>query len=169
MSDFNTRTGEGRGPGGVDGARDADSVYSGADGAPIPANRNRVVTHRLRIDPSRSMKSVTGEVETLLDGVEQGPRQSGALLASELIAQVVARAPAWNTEHVELTIQLRADAVRLEAEGPAAPAIEAAGDFQVVSDPIADWGPFLIARLADRWGIDAGSRRSIWAEIQTPG
>ena len=168
MSDFNTRIGAGRGPGGADRAPDAGSAHRAATGSPTPANRDGVVTHRLRIDPSRTMKAVTGEVESLLVGLDQGPRQSGALLASELIAQVVARTPEWNTQHVELTIQVRANAVRIEAEGPAAPASEAAGRNEVVSDPIADWGPFLIARLADSWGIDGGSRRSIWAEIATP-
>jgi len=168
MSDFNTRIGEGRGPGGADRAPDTDSAHSAASASPVPANRDGVVTHRLRIDPSRTMKAVTGEVESLLDGLDQGPRQSGALLASELIAQVVARTPEWNTQQVELTIQLRPDAVRLEATGPAAPASEATRALHVVPDPIADWGAFLIERLADRWGVDVGSRPGIWAEIETP-
>jgi len=51
MSDFRTRTGEGRGLGGADEARDADSIRTGANGSPIPADGDRVVTHRLRIDP----------------------------------------------------------------------------------------------------------------------
>ena len=168
MSDFRTRTGEGRGLGRLDEARDADSIHSAANGSPVPADRDRVVTHRLRIDPSRTMKAVTAELESMLDGLDQGPRQSGALLASELIAQVVARTPEWNTQHAELTIQVRPDAVRLTAVGPAAPASEAPRALHVVSDPIADWGAFLIERLADRWGVDGGSHPSIWAEIETP-
>jgi hypothetical protein len=168
MSDFRTRTGEGRGLGEADEARDADSIHNGANGSPIPADGDRVVTHRLRIDPSRTMKAVTAEVESMLDGLDQGSRHSGALLASELIAQVVARTPEWNTQQVELTIQLRPDAVRLEATGPAAPASEATRALHVVPDPIADWGAFLIERLADRWGVDVGSRPGIWAEIETP-
>ena len=168
MSDLSTRTGEGRGPGGADETRVADSIHSAANGSPIPTSRDRVVTHRLCIDPSRTMKAVTAEVESLFEELDQGPRHSGALLASELIAQVVARTPEWNTQHVELTIQLRPDAVRLEAVGPAAPASEATRPYHVVSDPIADWGAFLIERLADRWGVDGGSHRSIWAEIETP-
>jgi hypothetical protein len=168
MSDFRTRTGEGRGPGPADEARDGDAIHSAENGSPIPADRDRVVTHRLHIDPSRTMKAVTAEVESMLDGMDQGPRHSGALLASELIAQVVARTPEWNTHHVELTIQLRPDAVRLEAAGPAAPASAATRGLHVVPDPIADWGAFLIERLADRWGVDGGSHPSIWAEIETP-
>jgi hypothetical protein len=45
------------------------------------------VTHHLRVDPSRSMKAIVGEVEALLGGLEESSRRSGALLASELIAQ----------------------------------------------------------------------------------
>jgi hypothetical protein len=115
------------------------------------------------------MKAITREVEAVLDGLEESPRRSGSLLASELIAQVVARSPGWNSQPVGLTIQLGADAVRLEATGPLPPSIEATADRNgVADDPVADWGPFLIDRLADRWGIAGGARRNIWAEIEIP-
>ena len=125
------------------------------------------VTNRLRVDPSRSMKAVTGEVEELLEGLEESRRRSGALLASELVAQVIDPALGWNSQGVELTIQLRVDAVRLEARRPAAKATEATTDRHAVSDPIAEWGAFLLDRLADRWGLDGGTQRMIWAEIDT--
>ena len=126
------------------------------------------MTHRLRVDPSRSMKAITGEVELLLDGLEEGPRHSGALLASELIAQLVGPAAAWNSQPVGLTIQVREDAIRLEATGPA-PLIEASADHDVIpDDPFAGWGAFKIERLADRWGRGGGSRGNIWAEIEVP-
>jgi len=124
--------------------------------------------HQLRVDPSRSMKAVTAEVSGLLDGMEDDRRQSSALLASELIAQVVAPAPGWNDQPIGLTIQLRGDVVRMEASGPVAPAIDAAVENGAVADdPMADWGTFVIDRLADRWGLSGGSKRSIWAEVAT--
>lgn len=147
--------------------RDAGFTDGGAEGSAIQANRDQSVTNRLSVDPSRSMKAVTGEVEALLEGLDESRRRSGALLASELVAQVVDPALGWNSQGVELTIQLRVDAVRVEARGPAARATEATTDRHVVSDPIADWGAFLLDRLADRWGLDGGSRRIIWAEIDT--
>jgi len=113
------------------------------------------------------MKAVTEDVEELLDDLDESRRRSGALLASELIAQVVNRAPSWNGQQAELTVQLRADAVRLEARGPAAKTAEAPANHHVVSNSFAEWGTFLIDSLADRWGLNGGSRRFIWAEIDT--
>lgn len=126
-------------------------------------------TYRLRVDPSRTMKAVTAEVSALLDGMEEDQRRSSALLASELIAQVVGPAPDWNDQSIGLTIQLLGDGVRLEAAGPVAPTIKTNGQHDVVADdPLADWGTFVIDRLADRWGLSGGAERTIWAEIATP-
>jgi hypothetical protein len=130
---------------------------------------NQAMTHHVRVQPSRSMKAITGEVETLLDGLEEGPRRSGALLASELVAQVVGRAPGSYAEPVGLTVQLRQDVVRLEATGPVAPSTQAVADPGTVpTDQLAEWGRFIIDRLADRWGVGGGASGDIWAEINVP-
>jgi len=168
MSDFTSPAVGGRGAAKAGELSHAGSTGGAIEGLPIPDNPDLPVTHRLRVDRSRSMKSITDEVETLLDGLEDGARRSGALLASELIAQVVGREPGWNSEPVALTIQLREDVVRLEATGPIAPAIEATY-YDVVHDrPLADWGRFIIDRLADRWGFGGSAKQDIWAEIETP-
>ena len=123
-------------------------------------------TYRLHVDPSRSMKAVTAEVSGLLVGMEENQRRSSALLASELIAQVVGSAPGWNDQAIGLTIELRGDGVRLEANGPVAPAIQPIAHNDVVADdPLADWGVFVVDRLADRWGLSGGSNKTIWAEV----
>ena len=75
-------------------------------GAPVHANSGAI--HRLRVAPSRSMKAIAGEIEAMLDGMEESSRRSSALLASELIAQVTGRT-ALDGEPVGLTIQLRED------------------------------------------------------------
>jgi hypothetical protein len=158
MSDFTS-------PG---GSRRADDGAIGARTAEQSRNGNGTATYRLRVDPSRSMKAVTGEVSALLDGMEEEQRRSSALLASELIAQVVSPAPGWNEQPIGLTVQVRADAVCIEAVGPVAPTIQAdATDEVVADDPLADWGTFVIDRLADRWGLAGGTERTIWAEVAT--
>jgi hypothetical protein len=120
-----------------------------------------VVTHHVRVDPTRSMKSVTGDVQALLEEYGDEPRRSCALLASELIAQIVGRQQNWDGGSVELTIQLRRDAIRLEATGPAGPT-----NHDGNAEPLAEWGQFLLDRLADRWGVSGGQYRSIWAEVE---
>jgi hypothetical protein len=125
-------------------------------------------SYRLRVDPSRSMRAVTAEVDGLLAGSGRAEVPGVALLASELIAQVVGRDASFRGHAVELTIELRRDAVRMEASGPAAPNVRGASDPGAASDPMADWGSFIIDRLADRWGVEAGARPAIWAEIERP-
>ena len=119
-----------------------------------------VVTHHVRVDPTRSMKSVTGDVQALLEEYGDEPQRSCALLASELIAQIVGREQGWHGA-VELTIQLRDDVIRLEATGPAS----SAGGQNGTVEPLAVWGEFLLDRLADRWGVRGAPSRSIWAEV----
>lgn len=170
MPDFSSPTDGGRGPGGAGGSRSVRFTYDAAESSPSPANGDGALIYPLNLDPSRSMRAITGEVEALLDGLEETQRRSGGLLAGELIAQVVGgRVSDWNGQRVGFTVQLREDAVRMEAMGPVAPRIDATTDHDVVpDDPIADWGTFIIDRLADRWGLDGGSQQMIWAEIETP-
>lgn len=125
----------------------------------------QVVTHRVRVQPPRSMKAITGDVEALLGDLGEEARRSGGLLATELVAQVVGRAPDSPSGPVGLSVQLRGDAVRLEATGPSAPAVGAGHSDAVRVDPFADWGWFILDRLSARWGLGGGARRDIWAEI----
>jgi hypothetical protein len=113
------------------------------------------------------MKAVTDEVETLLAGLEETSLRSGALLASELIAQVVGRDPRLRGEPVGLTIHVREGVVRMEATGPAPPSAGANSNGSA-PDPLADWGPFILDRLADRWGVNGRPQQAIWAEIRRP-
>jgi hypothetical protein len=114
------------------------------------------------------MKAITDEVETLLDGLEEASLRSGALLASELIAQVVGRDPEFRGEPVGLTIHVRERVVRMEATGPAPPSAGGNSNHGSAPDPLADWGSFILDRLADRWGVCGLPRRAVWAEIRRP-
>jgi hypothetical protein len=107
------------------------------------------------------MKSVTDDVQALLEEYGDDPRRSCALLASELIAQIVGREQGLE-DPVDLTIQLRVDAIRLEATGAASSTPAPGGP----TERLADWGEYLLDRLADRWGIRGGPYRGIWAEVR---
>jgi hypothetical protein len=114
------------------------------------------------------MKAITGEVEALLGGLDEDTRRGGGLLATELVAQVVGRVPGPRSGPVGLVVQMREGVVRLAATGRVAPTILAAAghDAAAPDDPLADWGQFIVDRLADRWGMGGGARRDIWAEIR---
>jgi hypothetical protein len=127
-----------------------------------------LASHNLRVDPDRSMRAITAEVETLLDGLEEASLRSGALLASELIAQVVGRDPEFQGEPVGLTIHVRQGIVRMEATGPRPPSVGVSSNGDSPRDPIADWGSFILDRLADRWGVNGRPQQAIWAEIRRP-
>jgi hypothetical protein len=160
MSDFTPPLDEGRDA--SPAARGAGFNGEAADGLRIPANRDRSVARRISVDSSRSMRAITGEVAALLDGLEERPRQCGALLASELIAQVAGPTRHRDCRSIEFTVQRRANAVHLEAMGPVAPALAGTADHDVASpDPNTDWGAFLFHRLADRWGLSGGYRGAI--------
>ena len=83
MSDFTSPAVGGRGAGKAGELSHAGSTGGAIEGLPIPDNPDLPVTHRLRVDRSRSMKSITDEVETLLDGLEDGARRSGASVLGE--------------------------------------------------------------------------------------
>jgi hypothetical protein len=171
MSDLTWPTGGGHGSSAAGGSPDPD-VPSHVPGGTVPranGDPNQGITQCLRVAPSRTMRATIGDVEALLDGMEENSRRSCALLASELIAQVVARAPRFDIEPVALTVELREDVVRLEAEGPVSPSVRATADHDAGPvDPFADWGHYIIDRLADRWGVGDGAPPNIWAEIEIP-
>ena len=116
------------------------------------------------------MKAITDDLEALLDGLEEASRRNAALMASELIAQVVGRARGSHCESVRLTVQVQDDLVRMEAAGPVAPSAgESSDPHSAPADPLADWGRFILDKLADRWGVGGDARRTLWAEIERPG
>jgi hypothetical protein len=77
------------------------------------------------VDPRRSIKAATEDLESALDrmGADLAPsnRSATALLASELIAQVVGRDLGDHTRPVNLLVTLRSNCVRLQTRGPIAP------------------------------------------------
>jgi hypothetical protein len=141
--------------------------FSGTDGgvAKTPA----MAVHTLNVDPRRSMKSATAELETTLErlGANMDPqsRRLTALLASELIAQVAGGDLDHGNGAVGLTERFRPNNVRLETRGPSMPS--ATRRFEPdAANGLAEWGRFVLDRLANRWGIDGKDPAVLWAEIE---
>jgi hypothetical protein len=114
------------------------------------------------------MKAATSELEGAIDRMgaklEPSKRRATALLASELIAQVVGRDLGDHTRPVNLLVTLLPDCVHLETRGPLAPVASGAA-LDAPPSPLAEWGQYLLDRLADRWGVDEDDPRILWAEI----
>jgi hypothetical protein len=143
----------------------SDEFLGGTGGA---AEMPRTATHTLSIDPRHSMKAATVELETSLErlGADMGPatRRRTALLASELIAQVAGRDLDDSMGSVDLTVLFSPNGVRLATRGPAKPAVTN-GFEPDKTNGLAEWGQFLLNRLADRWGVEGNHPPILWAEV----
>jgi len=117
------------------------------------------------------MKSATASLETALErlGAEMDleSRRVTALLASELIAQVSGGDLQNRNGGVGLTARFRPNVVRLETRGPALPSATRGADPEAANG-FAEWGPFVLNRLATRWGIDGQDPAILWAEVELP-
>jgi hypothetical protein len=123
----------------------------------------------LSVDPDRSMKAATAELSDALNrfGANMTPasRRQTALLASELIAQVAGRDPDNGTGPVDLTVRIAPNNVRLETRGPWMPSATRARESKVAPG-LAEWGQYLLDRLANRWGVDKNDPWILWAEVE---
>ena len=146
------------------GAGRARSAYSR-----FASDRPHTDVHAIDVDPHRSMKAATQELEVTLDllGAELDPeaRRAVALLATELVAQVVGRELDRRATPVRLLVTVTPEVVRLEAVGSAARSRKA-GVENGVAGGLADWGNYVLARLATRWGAEDGDPPVLWAEVR---
>ena len=85
------------------------------------------------------------------------------LLVSELVTNAVRHANLADGDVIGLVIELADDSLRVEVHDPG-------GGF-VPSAPSPDparpsgWGLYLVAELADRWGVDSDDRTLVWFEL----
>ena len=88
------------------------------------------------------------------------------LLVSELVTNAVRHADLAGEDVIELVIELADHRLRVEVHDPG-------GGF-VPSAPSPDparpsgWGLYLVAELADRWGVDSDDRTRVWFELDLP-
>ena len=85
------------------------------------------------------------------------------LLVSELVTNAVRHADLAGEDVIELVIELADHRLRVEVHDPG-------GGF-VPSAPSPDparpsgWGLYLVAELADRWGVDSDETTLVWFEL----
>jgi serine/threonine-protein kinase RsbW len=102
-------------------------------------------------------------LDGLTDELPDGRMRDVRLLVSELVTNAVRHANLGSGDVIELVIELAAHTLRVEVHDPG-------GGF-VPSAPSPDparpsgWGLYLVAELADRWGVDSADTTLVWFEL----
>jgi anti-sigma regulatory factor (Ser/Thr protein kinase) len=104
----------------------------------------------------RALDHLTGEFP-------DGRMRDVRLLVSELVTNAVRHANLASGDRIDLVIDLADHTLRVEVHDPG-------GGF-VPTTPSPDptrpsgWGLYLVAELADRWGVDSDETTLVWFEL----
>jgi serine/threonine-protein kinase RsbW len=120
------------------------------------------VERRLAVTPEAAAEArhTLGDMADVLPG---GRARDVRLLVSELVTNAVRHANLAEGDVILLVIELVDHHLRVEVHDPG-------GGF-VPSAPSPDparpsgWGLYLVAELADRWGVDSDDRTLVWFEL----
>jgi anti-sigma regulatory factor (Ser/Thr protein kinase) len=85
------------------------------------------------------------------------------LLVTELITNSVKHGRTGD-EPVRVTVTVDAARVRVEVKD-GGPGFEPPPPPSSRSDSTSGWGLYLVARIADRWGVETGAEKSVWFEL----
>jgi serine/threonine-protein kinase RsbW len=102
-------------------------------------------------------------LDGLSDDRRDGRMRDVRLLVSELVTNAVRHANLASGDVIELVIEIADQTLRVEVHDPG-------GGF-VPSAPSPDparpsgWGLYLVAELADRWGVDSEDTTLVWFEL----
>ena len=117
-----------------------------------------------RLPASPEAASVARHALDDLSGeLTDGRMRDVRLLVSELVTNAVRHADLDAGDVIGLVVELADDALRVEVHDPG-------GGF-VPSAPSPDparpsgWGLYLVAELADRWGVDSDETTLVWFEL----
>ena len=106
--------------------------------------------------PARARRALKG----LAGLVSDGRLRDVVLLVSELVTNAVRHA---SGDRLRLVVTVDARVLRVEVHDP--------GEGFDLREPAPDparpsgWGLFLVAQLADRWGVDSAPRTRVWFEM----
>jgi anti-sigma regulatory factor (Ser/Thr protein kinase) len=105
-------------------------------------------------------------LDGLADAIPDSRMRDVRLLISELVTNAVRHANLDAGDAIDLVIDVAEGMLRVEVHDPG-------GGF-VPSTPSPDparpsgWGLYLVAELADRWGVDSDERTRVWFELDRP-
>jgi anti-sigma regulatory factor (Ser/Thr protein kinase) len=105
-------------------------------------------------------------LDDLAHAIPDGRLRDMRLLISELVTNAVRHADLGADDAIDIVIDIADRMLRVEVHDPG-------GGF-VPSTPSPDparpsgWGLYLVAELADRWGVDSDDRTRVWFELDRP-
>ena len=104
-------------------------------------------------------------VDELASTLDEATFTHVRLLVSELVTNAVRHVPADRARQIELTVERRDEAVRIEVadHGPGFVPVPRADATQRASG----WGLNILARVATRWGVENDRGARVWFEIET--
>jgi anti-sigma regulatory factor (Ser/Thr protein kinase) len=120
---------------------------------------------RLAVSPE-SAAEARHILDELTEAIPDGRMRDVRLLISELVTNAVRHADLDAGDAIDLVIDVGNQMLRVEVHDPG-------GGF-VPSTPSPDparpsgWGLYLVAELADRWGVDSDERTRVWFELDRP-
>jgi anti-sigma regulatory factor (Ser/Thr protein kinase) len=106
------------------------------------------------------------EARHALDGISElsdAQLRDVRLLVSELVTNAVRHANLADGDVIGLVVETLDGALRVEVHDPGGGFIPSAPS----PDPArpSGWGLYLVAELADRWGVDSDDRTLVWFEL----
>ena len=123
------------------------------------------VERRLAVSPEAAAEA-RHALDDLAAAIPDGRMRDVRLLISELVTNAVRHADLDAGDAIDLVIDIADQMLRVEVHDPG-------GGF-VPSTPSPDparpsgWGLYLVAELADRWGVDSDDRTRVWFELDRP-
>jgi anti-sigma regulatory factor (Ser/Thr protein kinase) len=118
--------------------------------------------HRLAVSPEAAAHARRA-LDGLATAMPAARLHDVRLLVSELVTNAVRHANLAAEDVILLVIDYADRRLRVEVEDP--------GSGFALSEPSPDptrpsgWGLYLVAQLADRWGVDSDGRTLVWFEL----
>jgi anti-sigma regulatory factor (Ser/Thr protein kinase) len=102
----------------------------------------------------------------LADVLPGGRARDVRLLVSELVTNAVRHANLDDHDVIRLVVDLADSVLRVEVHDPGGGFVPTAP----APDPArpSGWGLYLVAELADRWGVDCDDSTLVWFELDRP-
>jgi anti-sigma regulatory factor (Ser/Thr protein kinase) len=134
--------------------------------APVDLGGHEVVARlHMQLKPGPQAAAEGRHALDRLDGsIDDRKLDELRLLITELLTNSV-RHGSQDNGWISLDVEIFANAVRA-AVTDAGPGFEPAREPQPHGDRPGGWGLYLVDRLADRWGVDCGGKKtSVWFEV----